>query len=1139
MASPRHANRATTEILEPRRLLAAQVVADLDSFPADSFPSHLTTHGDTLYFFATDTAAGRELWKTDGTVAGTVRVTDLNPGPGNAVNPFSGPGPNTFPEEIASSGGRLFFTATRGTPPGTGLFLTDGTAAGTAPVKDLNPAADDRPVGLTDVDGRLFFMNLAGTPRGVWKTDGTEAGTVQLGTFPNAVHEGRSRPAASGGLYYFVAQHPVHGLQLWKSDGTPEGTGVVKNIGFTNQISERTAPGWLTDVDGTLFFYAYENPNGSPPSLWKTDGTEAGTTLVKRGVLDDETPASRPARVGNTLYFFGAAGLWKTDGTEAGTVEVRPSSVAGSLTNISNLAAVGDRLFFFRYVTGSPELWTSDGTPEGTVRAASNFLPGVGVLTNELAAIGGRLFFAVVSLGDARRSLWASDGTAAGTVQVADIQPPAGARVQFPEFTIGAFGGAAWFPARDAAAGIELWRSDGTPAATSRFKNLDPATPSLRFGHVATRGGALFVSPTSGPNAGDLLMTDGTGAPVVLREGAGPARGADWLTTVGDTVFFVSVDTGYQRGLWKTDGTPAGTVLVSTLGSPTIEPYGLVESGGKLFFVVVKGTEFQLWRSDGTTGGTVKLMGGQTAWSTDGRTVGDTFFVPANGNDGAGVELWKTDGTPAGTSLVIDLAPGPFSSAPRNLTPLGDALLFTAKTTEPAGAPDQLWRTDGTAEGTVALTAPGVGFQYMPGELGTFAGHAYFGTRDPAPGSAAALWKSDGTPGGTGVLKELPAGFAAPDQFAVANALLFFRAADAQGDSWLWKTDGTAAGTLPVRRFESAGRLPIELAGEVGGDLHFAAEDGAGGRELWRSDGTGAGTVPAADLFPGPPGSYPQTFTPAGGALYFTAIHPQYGREFWRYTADPGQPAARVGGRHAFYNNSAFDGRDDAANEDDDRAIATGKQPLLPGQAASFDNVTSYTRGINGLLIDVADLPGAAALGAGDFVFEIASGPGNGTWIPAPAPRSVSVRGGAGVDGADRVTLTWADGAIRNTWLRVTVKANANTGLTTPDVFHFGNLVGEVGDATSPRRVGTFDLAALRRAFTRAGATAALASPYDLNRDGRVNALDLAAARTNLFQTLRTIPTPPAAITAATSFAPTPPSPRHDLPRRDAYGLPH
>lgn len=205
-----------------------------------------------------------------------------------------------------------------------------------------------------------------------------------------------------------------------------------------------------------------------------------------------------------------------------------------------------------------------------------------------------------------------------------------------------------------------------------------------------------------------------------------------------------------------------------------------------------------------------------------------------------------------------------------------------------------------------------------------------------------------------------------------------------------------------------------------------------------------------------------------------------------------GAPNAAVVGRNVFYNNSAVDGRTPGASFLDLHAIAPDKQALLPGGQASFANITSYTRGLSGVTIDLAGLAQGSALNAADFQFHV----GNSvTWSTAPAPVSVTVRGGAGAAGSDRVTLVFADNSIRNTWLRVTVAANSRTGLTGPDVFYFGNLVGETGDAAGTPMVSAADVLRTRR-FLASTDPAALAR-YDFNHDNVINTLDQFAARAN------------------------------------------
>jgi subtilisin family serine protease len=203
-------------------------------------------------------------------------------------------------------------------------------------------------------------------------------------------------------------------------------------------------------------------------------------------------------------------------------------------------------------------------------------------------------------------------------------------------------------------------------------------------------------------------------------------------------------------------------------------------------------------------------------------------------------------------------------------------------------------------------------------------------------------------------------------------------------------------------------------------------------------------------------------------------------------------PTAVVG-RHVFYNNSAFDSRSAAASPADDNGIAADKAALLPGAGpATFANYTSYSKGINGVMVDVRNLP-AGDLTADDFALNLGTDSDLlASWQPAPTPRAVSVRRGAGVDGSDRVTLTFADGAIKNTWLRVTVLANEHTGLAAPDASYFGNAVGETGDNPANATVNLFDIGAIR---SHLFATAQpMTNPFDLDRDGRVNSMDLVIA---------------------------------------------
>jgi spore coat protein CotH len=196
---------------------------------------------------------------------------------------------------------------------------------------------------------------------------------------------------------------------------------------------------------------------------------------------------------------------------------------------------------------------------------------------------------------------------------------------------------------------------------------------------------------------------------------------------------------------------------------------------------------------------------------------------------------------------------------------------------------------------------------------------------------------------------------------------------------------------------------------------------------------------------------------------------------------------AVVAGRHVFYNNSQWDGNDPLSGDGDDDAIAANKSVLLPGGTGAPANYTSYSRGINGIMVDIAD-PTAAPTD-GDFGIRVNQATDPDTWSAGATP-TVSVRAGDGVGGSDRVTLIWSDGAILNQWVEVTVLATANTGLADDDVFYFGSAVG---DCDGDGQIGSNDYGMFVGQFGQRGGIAALAA--DLNGDGRVDLTDLANLR--------------------------------------------
>jgi ELWxxDGT repeat protein len=235
-------------------------------------------------------------------------------------------------------------------------------------LKDIYPGAgSSNSAYLTDVNGTLFFQAADGTNGyELWKSDGILAGTVMVkDIWPGLSGSSPSNLTDVNGTLFFDANDGTNGYELWKSDGTAAGTVMVKDIWPGSTGSN---PGYLTDVNGTVFFAANDgnDADGDGAELWKSDGTSAGTVLVKD--IYPGSSGSSPSFLTNVngILFFQANNstngyeLWKSDGTTAGTVLVKDIYPGSGSSYPSNLTSInGTLLLFFSANDGSngTELW--------------------------------------------------------------------------------------------------------------------------------------------------------------------------------------------------------------------------------------------------------------------------------------------------------------------------------------------------------------------------------------------------------------------------------------------------------------------------------------------------------------------------------------------------------------------------------------------------------------------------------------------------------------------------------------------------------------------------------------------------------------------------------------------------------------
>ncbi|MBH8571799.1 type I secretion C-terminal target domain-containing protein [Nostocaceae cyanobacterium CENA369] len=355
---------------------------DISSFSYRYYePYDLTNVNDVLYFL---TYFSR-LWKSDGTSEGTVAI-DL---PGGYGYP---------PHLLANINGILYFSASNDDSHDD-LWKSDGTKEGTFRLRELYPGDGFIYISsATKMNSTLYFaVGSDNAPPILWKSDGTTAGTVPFKEFTsgNAFYE----LTTVKNIFYFTRYG-----ELWKSDGTSEGTVEVKDI----------AASYLRNFNDTLYFLSDPNPNDGidGDELWKTDGTATGTVLVK-----DINPGPSGSfayrsnnfitEVNSTLYFYADDGthgleLWKSDGTEAGTVlvkDINPGSDSSIVINGNSvqdplLTGVNGTLYFYADDgTHGGELWKSDGTAEGTV-LVEDIKPGAGSSNiSDLANVDGTLYF--------------------------------------------------------------------------------------------------------------------------------------------------------------------------------------------------------------------------------------------------------------------------------------------------------------------------------------------------------------------------------------------------------------------------------------------------------------------------------------------------------------------------------------------------------------------------------------------------------------------------------------------------------------------------------------------------------------------------------------------------------------------------
>ena len=636
--------------------------------------------------------SGEELWVTDGTAAGTLLLVDVQPGPGSST-----------PMLLAGDGARAFFSATRSSE-GRELWVTDGTAAGTALVRDLQPGAGDgmgpgpQPAAMLGSQIVVRATTGPGTSE-PWISNGTASSTQRLANLPGgATFWDVSEISPVGSRVAFDGRTNAEGTEPWVTDGV-----AVERLGNLEPGAGSSDPGGLLEFAGVIYFGADALDLGR--ELWSSGPAGLAVDEIGVGAATLSSDPQKYVEVAGGGYFRISRpasplfAMFYTDGTAQGTVELAASD------ELRPFGALDQGLIFRSDAGGGGvEPWYSDGTPGGTFQLAE-LAPGSASSTLGLADHGvqvGSKFYFLATTPATGFELFETDGTPAGTRLSFDLEPGPGSGIDSGVFLIPG-DDQLFFPRLNASAslpGESLWRTDGTLQGTYPVDLFGLGSPDLES--VEPIDGGLLIAVNGPSGSYRVGRTDGSiGGETLDFERMGTCSQA---MECGGLVFVVERPLpGSSQRLIAVDAAGNATVLFD--GVPNVSVVLREAFEEDLMFAIV-GEDFELeglWVTDGTQAGTVRL----DPTSVSFRPIGSGESVLGGSFDPAlGIEPRVIDVGAATVALTLDSEPGARSSNPRWLGRAGNRVLFGAFTLE---AGDELHYVDLVQAGTFLSEPYGAG----------------------------------------------------------------------------------------------------------------------------------------------------------------------------------------------------------------------------------------------------------------------------------------------------------------------------------------------------------------------------------------------------------------------------------------------
>jgi trimeric autotransporter adhesin len=825
------------------------LLKDISTGSDYSLPLFFKKMGNLVFFLAQTPETGYELWCTDGTKEGTKLVKDIFPGTTSSIDPV-----NNHSPEFTEFQGKLVFKASDAIG-NYQLWCTDGTEIGTIPV--TNKTFVNYPSDLAVLSDSILLFSGYTWSEGIelWKTDGTFDGTSLLKDILTGPNSSYPKVISVSDGYALIQANTedtnINGTELWRTDGTETGTFKKKN--FINSLVIISAG----HLDGQDFVVVHDV--GDKINLYKTDGSTQAPVLLKTLATNayyviEHSDKHRLEKNGKLYFTYehpneGFGTLWKTDGTAAGTQiasyldknAILVKTDAEQICKISNdrLESVDDlptetpiSVGFTRSRPGFTEPYFSQNgnavySVFRTENSNDNFnLSKINLLTGQvnyihtflesnqlngnctpLSSLGSKFFFTANEPINNNRSLYMMDAETGEQVSFTDF-----ANNPNPLFLYSSekfSNGKIFFKKNDNVNYFysEIWTSDGTINGTKMLISLQYDYTYLSFFEINGK--------------------------VIFNHQASSAQG------------------DAQNGLWRSDGTINGTERFET--GVILD---LVKIGNKVFYIkktkhADQDYRFEIWKTDGETTEFVKFAGFETILGPPSYPLIFEISIPINLGDHY-AELKRSNANGVLTDFLPTLVEG-FAPIPTaSIKAAANAQnCFVAYKFDPLlpNAGLLLWKCPlGGSQFEFVASIPANDSTILE-EMFAFGDKVVASTYPYDAYYAHSLWLHDGINSLASKVIVNPTGDDYLGEFKpVGDSMLVFRAFT--GTNWtIWRTDGTESGTSKLADFP-AGSANTNVSFPVirnffvvGKYLYFSGFDELHGDELWVLDLTQPASV--------------------------------------------------------------------------------------------------------------------------------------------------------------------------------------------------------------------------------------------------------------------------------------------------------